>query len=76
MVRLTEEEIWAELGIPLEERHLRICRGEFNAFKKGNKAQLKKVVGLLKEHHIALENDSDVFVIGHSLWQALLEEIQ
>ena len=77
MIRLSDEEIWSELGIPQEERHLRICRGEFNAFKEGNEAQLKKVVEYLREYSFAMTdaNPGDVQVPAET-WQALFGEIK
>jgi len=74
MMLLTDEEIWAELGILLEERHLRVCRSGFNAFKKGNKAQLKKVVEWLKD--TSMDAHTTVFQVSTKKWQALLEEIK
>lgn len=39
------------------------------------KAQSKNFVDMLKERHVATENNSEVFVLGTELWQALLEEV-
>ena len=51
-VGLTDEEIWSELGMLPEDRHLRVCRTEFESFKSGTQAQLNKVLKELDYHEL------------------------
>lgn len=50
MIKLTDEEIWEALDIPVEDRHFRVSRTQFDSAEVGAKAQLKKVIEWIKKH--------------------------